>query len=419
MSLNFSEQQKKNFLERIQGSSTRELLNNIDRIKKDITSYQNTLSNLLNELRIKQEMFAIFSNGADFVEQLEKILTNKKVVNIDIDDSGYLIIETNEITCKASNGGLYDVGRFKIKFDPKNSSIRFYNLDSDKIRRSYWGNKCHHPHISHTGEACLGNSSEIIATLNSNMEYAGVVDIIINFLEQANLSDPAGKFVANWDLIDKDGNVLRKGLVNSPNEDFKYDKTDWTQDRIIIKHTCVYSGDRYPEEDMIFVEKYNEWIYKDYFDDYYKKCKDCGELFRIRELINHEYCQTCFNKKYFKCGICGEIHEINEKVEFVDESGNILILCKKCYDEIPVCEKCGKKSMNLIEYETENGTHTVCNECFNETGLEYDDYGLLCKKEEIYECPDCGRRLHISNLEKREDGYHCPSYKCGSKIKDL
>jgi hypothetical protein len=96
------------------------------------------------------------------------------------------------------------VGQYKIEVNlQENWRIRFHNEDNK--RKGYWHSgdyACNHPHVNREGEGCLGNLSELVASTQTSFEIGPLVDVLIQYLQSANLEDPAGSYLYKWDLID-------------------------------------------------------------------------------------------------------------------------------------------------------------------------------------------------------------------------
>jgi len=116
-------------------------------------------------------------------------------------------IWTDDIYCYDENGKRYYIGKCRFTINLENTDVRFFNLNN--CRRSYWTDNDPHPHVNgENGQACLGSVATTIAELCANSEIYALVLICIDFLENANISDPAGEKVVNWDEVDAEGNII-------------------------------------------------------------------------------------------------------------------------------------------------------------------------------------------------------------------
>src|SRR5690606_9940189 len=110
-------------------------------------------------------------------------------------------------------------GSMKIVMNMSNTDVRFYNLDNP--RHGYWTNEDPHPHVSGgNNTACLGNVASTIAELCSRNEVYALALMCIDFLENANTTDPAGAKVVNWDEVDEEGNIIRSGEEDDEENEF-------------------------------------------------------------------------------------------------------------------------------------------------------------------------------------------------------
>lgn len=101
------------------------------------------------------------------------------------------------------------IGNMKIQMNIANTEIKFFG---DNPRKSHWSKRDPHPHVSgESGGACLGNVSTTIAELCSQLEVFPLFLVCLDFLQNANPSDTAGKNVVRWDQVDEDGKVIKKG----------------------------------------------------------------------------------------------------------------------------------------------------------------------------------------------------------------
>lgn len=154
---------------------------------KDITVYtEHLFINQYNRSKlIKKIKEYCNENGLD--DELVKEHSFDKYIN-NLDD----ILNSENI---------FYLGCFKINIDIKSLNIEFRNLNN--TRRSYWSSKDNHPHIDNYGKACMGNLSEMVSDVIAHNDLNSLMIILIDFLQSANVEDGAGKFICNWDLVNK------------------------------------------------------------------------------------------------------------------------------------------------------------------------------------------------------------------------
>lgn len=179
--------------------SVTDLLSQIEKVTKQIYSMQAEVDAFQKNVEAESErkFREIFS-----IEELDSINT------VNVTPSGEIEIVTNEIVCKSGTDVRYKFGRYQINYSIVNGSIVFTNLEEYNKRKGFWGDRCHHPHISKEGKACLGNVASTLSMLFTTMEWKSLASVLISFLEAVNTSDPAGAKVGNWDYYDKFGNLI-------------------------------------------------------------------------------------------------------------------------------------------------------------------------------------------------------------------
>lgn len=97
----------------------------------------------------------------------------------------------------------FDIGKFRIEIytSGSNGGIKFFNLTRQGTGKDYNTN---HPHVQTNGTPCLGNIKEQVASLIGEYEYSAVAQLGIQYLEEVNLEDSAGKNIFNcWPRKEK------------------------------------------------------------------------------------------------------------------------------------------------------------------------------------------------------------------------
>lgn len=252
------------------------LINKLRNLENDIYQTTRSLNNLCKS-KEEAELQILSLKDSDFNKIKENLIAIQQLPLVEdmevSSEYNFIKVTTKKIICKASNGGLYDVGAFTVKFYTGDCKFVIDNVGRSYRRRSAWGRHSIHPHVSDSGVPCLGNASESIVMLNIQQEYAALFSIVINFLSQANLGDVAGRYVANWDLIDKDGNVIRQGLESVEEGIISYNDSDYTKDVMPIK--CEDCDEYANPYDGVYFEETQSFFCcntcKDYFVSRYKR----------------------------------------------------------------------------------------------------------------------------------------------------
>lgn len=161
-----------------------------------------------NEVEIVETMGV---TGLDnFVKGLDLIAEHPQVSNILVKDD-LITIYIDNVHAYANVKGQdrrYYIGNMHVKININNTDIRFFG---DNGRQSVWTSHDPHPHVNGgDGRACLGNVSATIAELCSQKEIYPLFLVCLDFLENANTEDAAGKKITRWDEVDENGIMIDK-----------------------------------------------------------------------------------------------------------------------------------------------------------------------------------------------------------------
>lgn len=205
------------FMHKLREQKERELRdskNQIDRYEHDIETYKRQLKQMWdNLLRIRRnignEEEYLKSVSDQFIKDLDLIAKHPKVSDLHIVD-GKIEMYTTDIYAYNKKGERFYIGQFKVSMNLENTDVKFFNLNNR--RNGFWTSQDHHPHVNGSnGQACLGSVASTIAELASQSQAYALALICIDFLENANIEDPAGAKVYNWDMVDGEGKVIIKG----------------------------------------------------------------------------------------------------------------------------------------------------------------------------------------------------------------
>lgn len=333
----------------------------IERVESDLRCVESSIRNFeaeigkLIEKRRKYmtevEVFRMqLAQGTSVLQaEIDSVEKLDRVESISVDArSRCFVIHTKDIYI-TNAGKRHYIGKFIIKINPISGEINFNNINNR--RRSYWGPHCHHPHVDQQGRACWGNVSSAIRTYISQNEYQAVASLLIGFLESVNTTDPAGKNITSWDVVNNAGVVIQTGY------DYRNPPAD------VTLYTCYGCQDSFSRDNLAFSRE------------------------------NIHLCRHCADN-YFTCSECGDIHLV-EDGEKCPECGDTLI-CEDCIDEIEQCRHCAEKAR--IQQELQEG-QTICPFCSE-----------IINDDEVYTCESCGTE-GCSNCITFDGRYSCPNHR--------
>ena len=293
----------------------------IKKAKKILEAKKNALEKIEDKVDIqdiKQQLEAIKNNT--YVEKVEfKELTQK------------LRITTKDIymTSPEIEDDIRYLGKMQIDINLNNYVVRFTNLNN--TRYNYWGDNGHHPHVSNSGSACLGNLSETLAIANEeNNLYIAVLQCI-GFLQTYDPTDCAGEYYRAWDKVDENGNIIEEGNMDIYECDVCGERYGNEDDLYI----CEHCGRRICGGCEVYVERYNYSVCPDCFNEYYVECENCGD-YVLRSDAEQDsdggwYCNDCAEECLVECAKCGNVYERENMKEMQDDdTGEVYYLCNAC-----------------------------------------------------------------------------------------
>lgn len=352
------EEKKKNavsdFLIGIASKKFEETQRKVDEVDSNIASLERRLRDNLNRRR---ELMALAegcriqaqNNISKMNEEINSVRSLSKVDDITISpEMRSLIIRTNKIYVQNA-GRTYYIGIFDIYINVYNCNVEFENLDN--CRRSYWGNKCHHPHVDEKGHACWGNVGRAIMTYIQEAEYQALASLLIGFLESVNTADVAGKNITSWDVVNSKGEVIQNGY------DYRYPPAD------INLYTCYECQEQF-SRDNIAMSKGDMHI-----------CRHCADL-------------------YFTCTDCGDIIS-QEDAEHCDRCG--CSMCEDCHDDSEICNQC-VQAAKVVEALSTPGA-VLCQYC-----------NTVIDENDLHTCETCGEQ-GCSNCITFDGRYSCPNHR--------
>lgn len=243
---------------------------NIERYKREVKRMYDNVLRLRRQIEVEENNLGNVSDK--LIKDVDLVSRYEKVKDVHIID-GVFHIWTEPIYCYSSKGERFYIGDCKFTINIENTDVRFFNLNNP--RNGFWTSADPHPHVNGAdGSACLGSIATTIAELCSMNEVYALTLTCIDFLENANVSDPAGAKVYNWDMVDELGEIVSEG--GEDEEDFFI--CDCCDERTHIDDECGAYNDANPEDGA-----YNEVRVCDgcaddnyYYSDYYEVRIHCS-----------------------------------------------------------------------------------------------------------------------------------------------
>lgn len=141
---------------------------------------------------------------------LDLIAGHPQVSNIIVEEK-YVVVYIDKVYAHARVNGKtrrYYIGNMHVKMDIQNTDVRFFG---DNGRHGLWTTSDPHPHVNGSdGVGCLGNVASTIAELCSQKEIYPLFLICLDYLQNANAEDSAGRKIVKWDEVDEEGNLVKK-----------------------------------------------------------------------------------------------------------------------------------------------------------------------------------------------------------------
>ena len=180
----------------------------------------------------------------------------------------------------------------------KENYAKIYGLDDDYCRQSYWTENDPHPHVDGgSGCPCYGSAGSMLASTMSECELYASFIIVLNFLQQVNTEDSAGKFIYNWDCIDKKRNIIENPY--SKPEEYTCCVCDWTTDEYDDINACDDCDEYVCYDCSHWIENGQIRVCDNCYDNNYNECYKCSEDFHNNDLTYDDeteefYCEDCY-----------------------------------------------------------------------------------------------------------------------------
>lgn len=314
----------------------------------------------------------------DYSSEINNLLEHRYVEKVEIDRRS-LIVFTDYIDIYDNQGNKFKGNKYKININFEESYVTIFGLDSDYNRESYWSESDPHPHVNgDNGEPCLGDAGSMLSmTINDGEIYASFI-VVLNFLQQVNLDDVAGKNIGNWDCIDEDGND-----IDNPHEkDYVYcAECEHRMEEDASEHYICSDCDAIVCDDhAYYIDNEDKMVCSTCRDQNYSRCDSCDELYHDDKTTNAQggiYCEQCLDDKFIECDECGDYTRRDDSYSLGDDRycescyDDLSVMCDKCQDNVQkedtfTCEKCGEIICTNCsdEYVTKDGI--VCHDCYEE-----------------------------------------------------
>ena len=293
----------------------------INKAKKILEAKKDALEKISDEVDVK-----------NIEQQLEAIKNNKYVEKVEFKKlTQKLRITTKDIymTSPEIEDDIRYLGKMQIDINLNNYMPRFTNLNN--TRYNYWGDDGHHPHVSGTGSACLGNLSETLAMANEeNNLYIAVLQCI-GFLQTYDPADCAGAYYRAWDRVDEEGNIIEEGNMDIYECDVCGERYSDDEDM----YYCEHCGKRMCSGCEVYVEEYGYSVCPDCFNEFYVECEECGKYVLRNDAEQDSngdwYCSECAEECLAECANCGNFYnKENMKEVQDDDTGEVYYLCNAC-----------------------------------------------------------------------------------------
>lgn len=333
---------------------------NIDRYGRYLKeAWENYISNMKQVEALKS------IKPKDYKEDFKSILDHKYVKDVYINSKqNELIIETDYIDIYDEDDNKFKGNKYELVFDFNRMTCYISGLDEDYCRKSYWTETDPHPHVNgETGEACWGSAGCMLTENMNNYEIYASFIVVLNFLQQVNTEDAAGKFIRNWDCISEDG----KDLENPYKGDYLRCTTCGYEIESENAYYCEDCEEHMCDDHAYYIDYGNKYVCEECFDNEYVTCDHCSERMHEeseykRTVGDNTYCKDCFENLFRVCSNCDEVEE-KENISTIDGKN----YCEECYDDLFIeCDECGVVKKKEDTFYCNSCNTTYCENCMEE-----------------------------------------------------
>lgn len=354
---------------------------NLESDKNQLAAYDALMGNLRDK----------FLKELGVIKNIGQVTAVDEYSNI---DKGIISVDVAGIKIRCQRNWYY-LGDYTININIADKTVRFINT-SGILRKSHWGDKCHHPHCNSEGRPCLGNISTQIIELIGSLDLAFLVNLCISYLQSVNINDAAGSHIVNWPLCDDNGVIISEknefGLIQCHICNAKMpeiENEDWEK--------CDDCGEWKCPRHTVSIETAQGEVHvcANCFTNY-KLCKSCGK-YELKDLFKE--CPVC------RDSVCPDCFSDEIKRYMFYKRQRINFICKKHH--VHKCEGCGLwlvddtdtcPSCDLGEFSV-----GVCAVCGQTTPIDsmrddYTDICVYCNPDDATRCDICGRYDNDENI---------------------
>lgn len=328
----------------------------IDECRQRYSDYLRREKELMQEIEVLEEIRK--NNKVDKSQDIKDILNHKSVTDVILTGAKEISVFTDYIDIYDSEGNKFKGNKYELKFNYEEMTCYIYGLDSDYCRKGYWTDEDPHPHVDgDTARACWGGAGSMLTMNMNNYEFYASFITVLNFLQQVNVDDCAGKHISKWDCINEDGDDIENPY------DYYIDKCHICDEVMDDEdfYTCEICDRNMCGEHYRYVN--DEYVCDECFEEHFETCSQCGETLKKSDMYVCEECMDyvcedcsikhngdsyhsdCYNDKFVYCDGCGE-----------DVKINITFICDEC--GYTYCADCDNKN--------ELGGETLCYSCYEE-----------------------------------------------------
>jgi hypothetical protein len=170
-------------------------------IRRQISDLESTLRDKKETLETNNQIIARWQKeGIDKIANFDfnTLMAHPKITAIDIYQRTIELTTVPLITKFEYDEQSHTclLGRYKIKLDTKEAKVRLQNLENHKVEA-----RCH-PHAYENGMVCYGNISSTIDNMMASCEYATLLLLVLEFLENGvSPTDTLGRTVLRWPTL--------------------------------------------------------------------------------------------------------------------------------------------------------------------------------------------------------------------------
>ena len=315
------------------------LLDDKERAFRTVAEYCKKEKETMAEIdRLKEQSIGTFNAEND----LKAIMEHDTVEKVEINEDKEVIVYTNQLYIYDSDGNKFKGNKYKIRFNYNTMICRIYGLKTDYCRKGFWTDLDPHPHVNGgRGNACWGDAGSMLSsTMNAYELYASYI-IVLNFLQQVNTDDVAGKYIENWDCVDENDNIIDNPYERNMEECYMCGE-ELDEDN---QYTCQDCGHIICSEHATYIDSTDGYVCTNCLDEYYTYCSNCEEYINSDDVTfvaseDRYICYDCLDNDFTRCEECDEYyHNESNEIRYCEECERYI--CADCMDfHGDICEEC-------------------------------------------------------------------------------